>query len=100
MAIGGFAYCQASERRASELKQEALRRELDAERDRHVRETLDALAEQAERQRCENYVRAMGSVVLAPDLRDGQEIGMINLAATTVCANPESAIRQKLRLPK
>ena len=98
LAAGAFAYWQqASEKRASEMKQQELRRELEAEQQRHLQETLDVLADQAERERCQEYVRAMAPPVMAPEPFAGEQAAMYNMTAITVCSNPNSAIRQRLR---
>lgn len=98
IVVGAFSYWrQASEKRGSEMKQQELRQAFEAEQRRHLTETLDVLADQAERERCQDYVRAMSPPVTAPEPYASQQAAMSNMTAITVCSNPESAIRQRLR---
>lgn len=93
LVIGLGAWRNAVDRRAEAQKASQLRLSLEAARQRRMAENVEFLAEQAERQRCQDYLRALAAAAVAPD---AQEAAMLDVVAMTACSNPQSPIRQRL----
>lgn len=93
LVVGVVAWRNATERRAEAQKAEQLRLSVEMERQRKVADNVDYLAEQAERQRCQEYWRALAAAAVAPDV---EEAAMLDVVGMTACSNPQSPIRQRL----
>ena len=76
---GGFwSWQNVVERRAEQERQQELRDAMEAERQRRISENLEYLAEQAERQRCQEFVRTLGAATVAPRV-GSQEAAMMDM---------------------
>ncbi len=100
LAIRGVVYrdgvAERREREAAEQRRQAT----EQEEGRRLRATLDALADQAERERCQEFVRAMAPPVMSPEPYASKQAAMNNMTAITVCSDPQSPIRQRLRFQR
>lgn len=85
----GYAGC---EYRQQVTERARLQEQAELERQRQQQETLALLREQMERDQCQQFIR---STALASGLSD-REAG-VQMMMLTVCSDPQSALRQRLR---